>query len=232
MADGSVLPPMIIFKGKTNRTISDLVVPAGFLVTTQEKAWMDEVRMNMWLDHIWIPYTEKVQTELEFSKSFLTLDAFSAHKVDSVLEKMAENNVGSLEVPAGCTSKVQVLDVSLNRPFKSVLTECWEDYVLDLVNEAESADLNDPNFKLSAPSRQHIVDWVQKGYDYLVLKKEMVAKAFEVCGVTTTDPRKIRNDEFHKNVMEKVVEDVRAWENETLDDDDPFAEESDNIDEI
>ena len=47
------------------------------------------------------------------------------------MKKMAENNVGSQEVPAGCTSKVQVLDVSLNRPFKSVLTECWEDYVLE-----------------------------------------------------------------------------------------------------
>ena len=45
------------------------------------------------------------------------------------MEKMAENNVGSQEVPAGCTSKVQVLDVSLNRPFKSVIKECCEDYV-------------------------------------------------------------------------------------------------------
>ena len=38
----------------------------------------------------------------------------------------------------------------------------------------QSADLNDPIFKQSAPSRQDIVDWVQKDYEYLVLKMEMV----------------------------------------------------------
>ena len=59
MADGNILPPMIIFKGKTDRTIRDLVVPEGFLVTTQEKAWMDEERMIMWLEEIWIKYTDQ-----------------------------------------------------------------------------------------------------------------------------------------------------------------------------
>ena len=191
---------------------------------------MDEERMNMWLDHIWIPYTEKVQTELKFDKSFLTLDAFSAHKVDSVMEKMAENNVGSQEVPAGCTSKVQVLDVSLNRPFKSVLTECWEDYVVETTNTMTEAALNDPKFKLPSPPRQAIVDWVLKGYDYLVSKKEMVRRAFEVCGVVTTDPSKVRNDEFHVNIMKEVVDELKYWEAE--EDDDPFAEETTTVKEI
>ena len=121
--------------------------------------------------------------------------------------------------------------MSLNRPFKSVLTECWEDYVLKLVNGVESADLNDPNFKLSAPSRQDIVDWVQKDYEYLVLKKEMVRKGFEVCGVTSAEPSKVRNDQFHKNIMTKVVDELQTWEMETLNDD-PFAEESSIIAEI
>ena len=35
--DGKMLPPMIIFKRKTDRTISDLNNPAGFIVKTQEK---------------------------------------------------------------------------------------------------------------------------------------------------------------------------------------------------
>ena len=59
----------------------------------------------------------------------------------------------------------------------------------------------------------------------------MVSKGFEVCGVTTSDPSKVKNDEFHKNIMKKVVDELRTWENETLDDD-PFAEESTNIGEI
>ena len=88
------------------------------------------------------------------------------------MEKMAENNVGSQEVPAGCTSKVQVLDVSLNRPFKSVLTECWEDYVLETTNTVmNEVALNDPKFKLPSPPRQTNVDWVFKGYNLFQRKK-------------------------------------------------------------
>jgi len=30
------LPPMIIFKGKTDKTIQDLRIPTGFIVKTQE----------------------------------------------------------------------------------------------------------------------------------------------------------------------------------------------------
>ena len=36
--DGKMLPPMINFKGKTDTTISDLNIPAGLIVETQEKA--------------------------------------------------------------------------------------------------------------------------------------------------------------------------------------------------
>ena len=36
-------------------------------------------------------------------------------------------------VPPGCTSKCQPLDVCINKPFKGVLRNCWEDYVADTV---------------------------------------------------------------------------------------------------
>ena len=59
---------------------------------------------------------------------------------DSVRELMFLNDIGSQEIPASCTSKVQVIDVSVNRPFKAVVGECWPV----------------PNFKLSPPTSQHI----------------------------------------------------------------------------
>ena len=36
-ADGTMLPPMLIFKGKTDKTIKNLSIPEGFIVKTQEK---------------------------------------------------------------------------------------------------------------------------------------------------------------------------------------------------
>ena len=37
-ADGFVLPPMIMFTGKTNLTIKDVVATEGFVIVIQEKA--------------------------------------------------------------------------------------------------------------------------------------------------------------------------------------------------
>ena len=50
--DGKMLTPMIIFKGKTTKTIENLRVPDGFIVKTQAKAWMDEELMHVWLEDI------------------------------------------------------------------------------------------------------------------------------------------------------------------------------------
>ena len=56
MADGSMLPPMVIFKGKHRLK---LTAPEGVLVCVQTRAWMDEELMEQYLEHIWQPYTEK-----------------------------------------------------------------------------------------------------------------------------------------------------------------------------
>ena len=58
-ADEFILPPMIIFRGKSNQTIKDIEAPEGFVIVTQEKAWMDESLMFIWFDQVWKSYAEK-----------------------------------------------------------------------------------------------------------------------------------------------------------------------------
>ena len=57
--DGFILPPMITFRGKTNQTIKEIEAPKGFVIVTQEKAWMDESLMFIWFDQVWKSYAEK-----------------------------------------------------------------------------------------------------------------------------------------------------------------------------
>ena len=89
--DGKMLPPMIIFKGKTTKTIEKLRVPEGLIVKTQAKAWMDENLMHVWLEDISLQHTKAMSEELGFENSLLTFDAFSAHKTDEVEAKLVEN---------------------------------------------------------------------------------------------------------------------------------------------
>ena len=88
--DGKMLPPMLIFKGKTDRTISDLNIPTGFIVKTQEKTWMDDDLMRVWVEDIWIKHILAECQKLGLENALLTFDGFATHLTDDVKSQLLE----------------------------------------------------------------------------------------------------------------------------------------------
>ena len=93
-----------------------------------------------------------------------------------------------------------------HKPFKSVLRNCWEDYVADIVTNLSEEEQNSEKFKLPSPSRQAIVNWVAENFSYLQSHLEMIEKSFSVCGITTHNPQNVRNDQFLRSIMQNVSE--------------------------
>ena len=151
--DGKMLPPMIIFKGKTDRTISDLNIPAGFIMKTQEKAWMDDDLMKVWVEDIWIKHIRAECQKLGFENALLTFDAFAAHLTDDVESHLLEAKTDTLEIPAGCTSKCQPIDVCLTNHSKPSY-ENVGNYISSVVETFPDAS-QDPSFKI----HQHGNKW-------------------------------------------------------------------------
>ena len=102
-ADGFMLPPMIIFWGKTNQTIKDIEALEGFVIVTQEKAWMNESLIFIWFDQAWKSYAEKKQKELDFNRSLMVYDAFKAHTTDDLKAILSINSTNLIMVTLGCT---------------------------------------------------------------------------------------------------------------------------------
>ena len=211
-ADGKMLPPMIILKGKTTKTIEKLRLPDGFIVKTQAKAWMDEELMHVWLEDIWLKHTKLMSQKLGFENSLLTFDAFSAHKTDEVEAKLVQSKSDILMIPAGCTSKCQPMDVCINKPFKANLRKCWVGYVAKMIDEKHD--------QIPPPSRQHMVDWVEEAYNAVSSDIGMVKRSFDVCGITSTDKNKVRNSSFYKSCMENASKHLE--DEDDIDEDDPF----------
>jgi len=46
-ADGHMIPPMVIFKGK--RKLKNIDVPTSWIVCIQAKGWMDSMLMDRWV---------------------------------------------------------------------------------------------------------------------------------------------------------------------------------------
>ena len=166
-ASGHMLPPMIIFKGKRELKFTR---PPSYVVTVQKKGWMDGELMSTWLKKIVLPYTKK-------AKTLLIIDSFSAHTDAAFALLASKNNIDLAIIPGGCTSKVQPLDVSLNKPFKDVARHQWIEFITSCTEATKSGNLK-------PASKEKIVAWVKKGMEYLKEHPDMIKKAFLVCGLS------------------------------------------------
>jgi hypothetical protein len=86
----------------------------------QSNAWCDKPSMLKWVKHVWKPCTKRFNGAL----AILMLDAFQVHQCEEVRQAIQDCNTIILMVPPGSTSKAQVLDVEINRPFKSHMVNC------------------------------------------------------------------------------------------------------------
>lgn len=222
--NGTMLPPMMIFKRKRCLKLTAL---EGVLVCVQPKAWMDEELMEQYLEHIWQPYVKSTAEELGLPDhdSLLTLDSFKAHTTDGIEKKMQEHGTTYCVIPGGCTSKLQPLDVSVNKPFKQMLQGSWAEYIHTAMDETA-----DKTAKIKTATKQQVLDWVVSAWERMKDNKDLnVVKSFQVTGITSTDPKVVRNDEVLKRAMEAAhkelsLEEESGDEDNKLEDEDPFAD--------
>ena len=140
---------------------------------TPEKGWMDGELMLKWLDGVW---NKSCQFNQPGSESILIMDSFSTRLTNSVADNLKKNKVHTLIVPGGCTSILQPLDVSLKKPFKAILRQLWQEYMLQSTEELEKkrAEGDTPAFKIPPPSKQMMVDWVITAWLELAKKVDAV----------------------------------------------------------
>ena len=75
-----------------------------------------------------------------------------------------------------------------------------------------------------------VVDWVQQGYTYLLEKRKMIKRGFEVYGVTSTDPKQVRHESFCKEIMARVQKELKSYDEDALFNDDSFTNECLDLD--
>ena len=63
----------------------------------------------------------------------MVMDPLKAHFTDDVAAVMSVQHIGVVKAPTGCTSKVQPLNVCINKSFKSILRERWDDHFVKVV---------------------------------------------------------------------------------------------------
>ena len=75
-ADGTLLPPQVIYQGKTNRCHADVTFPDDWNITHSESYWSTAETMMEYADKILIPYCDKKKEQLKVKQSQKSLAIF------------------------------------------------------------------------------------------------------------------------------------------------------------
>ena len=120
--------------------------PNGAYYATQEKAWMSENLMMMWIEKSLAPYVAQAPDGVI---PLLFLDSFGVHKMGSVNRAISDLGVEVIIIPPGCTGVTQPVDIGYNKPFKGLVRNKYEEWMIH-----ESEDLTKP------PRRVDIARWI------------------------------------------------------------------------
>jgi hypothetical protein len=120
-ASGVYVPPMMIFKRKRNKPELVDHAPAGTIGSCSDSGWIDTDLFLVYLKH----FSAHVKCS-KASPALLILDGHKSHtKILSTIEFARENGIEMVSLPPHTSHKLQPLDRSFFKPFKSAFnTAC------------------------------------------------------------------------------------------------------------
>jgi len=108
---------MIIFRRKDERLGREREhYHPGVSVEFNEKAYMNNQLFLRYIEEHLVPV-------LSGRPTLFALDLIGSHKTPAVLDKLCRHNITPSLIPGSCTSLIQPLDISINKPFKEILQE-------------------------------------------------------------------------------------------------------------
>ena len=179
-ADGIArVKPMVVFRGKGLRiaTAEKVRWDKRVAVVFQDNAWVDEEVTLWWIKNLWnVAYNSIFDIA---DPRMLVLDVHRAQKTEQVLSAFRKSKTTSVMVPPGCTSLVQPLDVSINKPFKQLVEEASEQHYYTHTEQWMQG-------KISVSERRILISqWVGEAWEKLSQQyKDTMIRSFRKCGIS------------------------------------------------
>ena len=170
-ASGVKLPAFIILKERNgvlgSRVAINLSVPRNVTLHASLNGWMNADLLKVWL---------RRDFKSEEQNRLLILDQYRPHASTETADILsAECNTARVMIPGGCTSIVQPMDRSVDKPFKDSIKASWSQWMKTGAGKTRHGNLKQP-------SRQNVIDWVSKAW--AGISPDFLIKAFLVCGIS------------------------------------------------
>ena len=128
--------------------------------------------MISYIEEIIVPFIQQKRDELGEDENQAALAIFNHFKgqlTEKVTQCLEKHNIHSVLVSANCTDRLQLLDLTVNKPAKNFLRLQFQSWYADKVSKQYSETMEDDvqPVDLSTPRIQCLgAQWLMKLFDY------------------------------------------------------------------
>ena len=145
--------------------------------------------MKDYIQKILLPYISKKRKELKLSPenpALVHFDKLTGQETQELFDLLQNNNVNIVVVPANCTDRLQLLDVSVNKPVKEFLCKQFYGWYAEQISKqlhTKESQFVPVDLKLST-MKPSGAQWMIKLQNYLKTKPELLQNGFREVGIT------------------------------------------------
>ncbi|KAM5160019.1 pogo transposable element with ZNF domain isoform 4-T5 [Callospermophilus lateralis] len=187
LADGTVLPTLVFYRGQMAQPAK---VPDSILLEAKEGGYSDDEIMELWSSRVW-----QKHTACQRSKGMLVMDCHRTHLSEEVLGMLSASSTLPAVVPAGCSSKIQPLDVCIKRTVKNFLHKKWKEQAREMADTACDSDV----------LLQLVLVWLAEVLGVIGDCPELVQRSFLVASVLPGPDGNISSPTRNADMQEELI---------------------------
>jgi hypothetical protein len=209
---GDLLPLQCIFQGKTARSLpaaTPASIAARVDITHSDNHWSTQQTMQRWITHVLLPHAERMTTLYELVANalmVLQLDAWAVHKSAEFRGwlQLEYPHIHLVYVPANCTSKLQLADVALQRPFKSHVTHSFNEWAAaKIADQIRGDEITGIAAQLGmATLKPLVLQWCVDSWKGLRERKQLILDGWESCCLKLFD---INSEKRRREAVELIA---------------------------
>ena len=171
--------PNVIFRGKGLRINAKEKQSYGQPVKAmfQEKTWCDQGIMKEWISTEWANPFKNLLGRNSDGK-ILIADAYRAQQTDTVKELVKKHKPFIVHVPPKCTSRIQVVNVLINIPFKDEVRSLFDHHLDKNLDQFVDGKIN------ASQRRVLIKKLVGEEWSKFGKMKDFILHSFKRCGLS------------------------------------------------
>ena len=169
----------VIFRGKSLRISAKEKQSYDLRVKFMhhEKAWCDRKIMKQWISIEWAnSFKNPISQNSDWK--ILIADVRHTQQSDSVKQLLKKHKTSPVNVRPSCKSRVQVVDVLINKKFKEEVRSFFEDHLDRNLDQYVDGKIN------GSQRRVFMTKWVGEACSKVGRMKDSVIRSFKKCGLS------------------------------------------------